>query len=55
MTAVTGVVGLTKTNHQTSGSYYNVSVLVEELQALLQAPETALAAAEKYLYVSHVI
>ena len=52
MTAVTGVVGLTKTNYQT---YYNVSVLVEELQALLQAPETALAAAEKYIYVSHVI
>ena len=55
LTAVTGVDGLTKTNYQTSGSYYNVSVLVEELQALLQAPETALAAAKKYIYVSHVI
>jgi len=41
---------LTKTNFQTSVSYYNVSVLVEELEALLQAPETALATAKKEIF-----
>ena len=41
---------LTKTNYQISVSYYNVSVLVQELEALLQAPETALATAKKEIF-----
>lgn len=41
---------LSKANYQTSVSYYNVSILVEELETLLQAPETAFAAATKEIF-----
>ena len=46
---------LTKANYQTSVSYYNVRILVEELETLFQAPETALAAAKKKDIFSHFI
>lgn len=45
---------LSKANYQTSVSYYNVSILVEELETLLQAPETALAAAKKEIFSSFI-